>query len=69
MSLKVLNKQGNKALVKSDRSKKSFPVTMQTWLKNLVCIGDIAIVKKSVVSGEWIMTDYIRYVDNMEGLQ
>ena len=65
MSLKVINKQGNKALVKSNRSNKSFPVTMQTWLKHLVYVGDLAIIKKSPVSGEWIMTDYIRYIDEV----
>lgn len=64
MTLTVINKQGNKALVQSNRTGKSFPVTMQTWLKHLVCIGDLATVKKSRVSGEWIMTDYIRNIDN-----
>ena len=65
MSLTVINKQGNNALVKSNRSNKSFPVTMQDWLKHLVCVGDLAIIKKSPVSGEWIMTDYIRYIDEV----
>lgn len=65
MSLKVINKQGNKALLLSNTSNKSFPVTMQDWLKHLVCVGDLAIVKKSQVSGEWIMTDYIRNIDEV----
>ena len=65
MSLTVIHKQGNTALVKSNHSNKSFPVTMQNWLKHLVCVGDLAIVKKSQVSGEWIMTDYIRYIDEV----
>ena len=68
MTLKVIHKdhQRNVALVKSDRSKKSFPVTMMSWLKFLVCVGDIAIVKKSHVSGEWIMTDYIRIFGDVD---
>ena len=65
MSLTVINKQGDMALVKSNKSDKSFPVHLQDWLKHLVCVGDIAIVKKSPVSGQWIMTDYIRYVDEV----
>ena len=66
MSLTVINKQGNKALVKSNRSNKSFPVTMQTWLKHLVCVGDLAIIKKSPVSGELIMVDYVRFIDEVK---
>ena len=69
MSLRVINKQGNKALVQSNRTGKSFPVTMMTWLKHLVCVGDLATVKKSPVSGEWIMTDYIRNIDNVGGYE
>jgi len=68
MSLKVLNIQGDKALVRNG-SKPSFTVTMQSWLKHLVCVGDIAIVKKSPVSGEWFLTDYIRNIDEMGDLQ
>ena len=64
MTLKVIHKQGNTALVKGNNGK-SFVVTMVDWLKHLVCIGDTAIVKKSQVSGEWIMTDYIRYIDEV----
>ena len=66
--LTVIHKddQRKTALVKSDKSDKSFPVTLQDWLRFLVCVGDIAIVKKSHVSGEWIMTDYIRNVDEVE---
>lgn len=64
MSLRVINKQGNKALIKNSTTGKSFPVTMQKWLQYLVCVGDLAIVKKSPVSGEWYLTDYVRYIDN-----
>ena len=61
MSLKVIHKDHttNTCLVRNG-SKPSFPVTMQKWLRNLVCVGDLAVVKKSPVTGEWIMTDYIR---------
>ena len=54
----------NVALVR-DGSKPSFPVLMQKWLRNLVCVGDLAIIKKSAVSGEWILTDYVRVIDNV----
>ena len=66
MSLKVIHKdtERNVALV---QGKNTFPVRMMDWLKFLVCVGDTAIVKKSVVTGEWVMTDYIRYVDNNGG--
>ena len=61
---KVINKQGDKALVRNG-SKPSFPVTMQKWLQHLVCVGDGAIIKKSPVSGEWFLVDYIRNIDNV----
>ena len=66
MSLTVIHKdtERNVALV---QGKKTFPVHMQNWLKHLVCVGDSAIVTKSPVTGEWIMTDYVRYVDNNGG--
>ena len=67
MSLKVIHKQGDTALVRNG-SKPSFPVRMMSWLKFLVCVGDIANLKKSPVTGEWIMTDYIRYIDNVGGM-
>ena len=65
MALKVIHKQGNTALVQSG-SKPSFPVQMMKWLQHLVCVGDYAIVKKSPVSGEWIMTDYIRMFGDVD---
>ena len=68
MSLRVIHKDHERktALVKSDRTQKAFPVTLQDWLRFLVCVGDIAIVKKSHVTGEWILTDYIRNIDEVE---
>ena len=67
MSLTVIHKDSTigTALVKSSRTQRSFPVTMQPWLKHLVCIGDLAIVKRSPVSGEWFLTDYVRVIDEV----
>ena len=56
MSLKVIHKYNDMALVKGKGN--SFPVHLQNSLKNKVNIGDIAIVRKSPVSGEWIMTGF-----------
>ena len=67
MTLTVIHKQGDTALVKNSKTQKSFPVIMQEWLKHLVCIGDLAIVKRSPVTGEWFMTDYVAYMDNIGG--
>ena len=67
MTLTVIHKNNDTALVLSSRSKKSFPVKMMDWLKHLVCVGDIAIVKKSPVSGEWFLTDYVRNIDEISG--
>ena len=64
MTLTVIHKQGNTALILNSKTGKSFPVTMQKELQYLVCIGDLAIVKRSPVSGEWFLTDYIRNIDN-----
>ena len=66
MSLRVIHTQGDTALVRNG-SEPSFPVRMMDWLKFLVCVGDIAIIKRSPVSGEWIMTDYIRQIDEIGG--
>lgn len=66
MSLTVIHKdiKNNTCLVKSSKTGKSFPVKMLNWTRFLVCVGDIAIVKKSPVSGEWLLTDYVRNIDN-----
>ena len=60
LTVKHVDYKRGVALVSSTR--KTFPVTLQKWLRFLVCPGDIATVKKSVVTGEWIMTDYTRTV-------
>ena len=66
MSLTVIHKdvKNNTCLVKSSKTGKSFPVKMLNWTRFFVCVGDIAIVKKSPVSGEWFLTDYVRNIDN-----
>ena len=58
LKIKHVDYKRGVALVQSKRN--IFPVQLQKWLKFLVVVGDLAIVKKSPVSGEWIMTDYIR---------
>lgn len=63
MTLTVIHKQGNTALILNSKTGKSFPVRMLNWTRFLVCVGDIAIVKKSPVSGEWFLTDFIRNID------
>ena len=64
MSFRIIHKDEDNALVKSDRNNCGFVVVMQDWLKHLVCVGDLAILSKSKVTGEWIMTDYVRNIDN-----
>ena len=63
MTLTVIHKQGNTALILNSKTGKSFPVRMLNWTRFLVSIGDIAIVKRSPVSGEWFLTDFIRNID------
>lgn len=46
------------ALVKSNKTGKSFPVTLNKDIKFLVSIGDDLHVVKSHVSREWIAIDY-----------
>lgn len=55
---KVINVQHDKntALVKKD--KKAFPVHLTKNTRFLVCTGDLCMIKKSKVTGEWLMTDY-----------
>lgn len=55
---KVINVQHdqNSALVKKD--KKAFPVYLTKNTRFLVSVGDLCTVKKSKVTGEWLMTDY-----------
>lgn len=60
MSLKIRHVDYKRGVALVQGARKTFPVHLQDWLKFLVVVGDLAIVKKSHVSGEWIMTDYVR---------
>lgn len=66
MSLKIRHIDYKRGVALVQGKNKTFPVTLQKWLRFLVCTGDLAIVKKSPVSGEWIMTDYIRMWGDVE---
>ena len=65
--LRIIHKDDQRqvALVKADGSKKSIPVKMAEWLRYLVCIGDGAIIKRNHVTGELMLTDYVRVIDNV----
>lgn len=52
-----LDKQNRTALVKNSKGE-SYPVKMDKYIADGVRYGDLAIVTKSPVSGEWIMIDY-----------
>ena len=56
--LKCINIQNDTALVRSNRTGKSFPVKLNKDIKHLVSIGDHLHVIKSHVSREWIAIDY-----------
>ena len=58
--LKCLNvdNQRNTALVKSNRTGRSFAVTIHKDIKYLINQGDYLKVIKSQVSGEWTAIDY-----------
>ena len=62
---KIIHKNKETALVKTGNE--SIPVRMQDWLKHLVCIGDTGIIEKDYVTGEYVMTDYIRNIDEISG--
>ena len=65
MSLTVIHKDSTNGTALVKGKGKSFPVKLQKWLTHLVCVGDTAIVKKSPVSGELIMVDYVRFIDDV----
>ena len=50
--------QRGTALVRSNRTGKSFPVTLTKEIRYLVSIGDKLHVIKSHVSREWVAIDY-----------
>ena len=51
--------KNNTALVRSNRTGKCFPVTLNKDIKFLVSLGDKLHVIKSHVSKEWIAIDYM----------
>lgn len=55
----IINIQRNikKGLVKTNTGK-TFPVTLQDWLVDGIMLHDYVEIKKSPVSGEWIVTNY-----------
>ena len=59
MSLKIRHVDYKNGTALVQNSKHTFPVTVAKSIRYLICIGDLAKVTKSPVSGEWIMTDYI----------
>ena len=65
--LRIIHKDQDRqvALVKADGSKQSIPVIMAEWLRYLVCVGDGAIIKRNHVTGELMLTDYVRVIDNV----
>ena len=60
MSLKVINVQSDKGTALVQGKHKTFPVQLAYWLRFLVRKGDLCKVTKSQVTGEWVMTDYIK---------
>lgn len=53
-----VNRKDGTALVRSYRTGRSFPITLQKDIKCLVHKGDRIHVIKSHVSGEWLGIDY-----------
>jgi hypothetical protein len=54
-----VNRENGTALVKSFRTGRSFPVTLNKEIKYLVSCGDKLHVIKSHVSKEWLAIDYM----------
>ena len=52
-----LNRKDGNCLVKKGNGK-SFVCTLAHWLKESICVYDYVEVKKSPVTGEWVVTDY-----------
>lgn len=59
--LKCLNINKNTALVRSNKTGKSFPVKISQDIRYLIDRGDHLKVIKSPVSKEWIAIDYNKY--------
>ena len=52
-----IQKQFKKGIVKTSTGKK-FPVTLADWLVDGIMLMDYVELKKSKVTGEWIVTNY-----------
>ena len=63
LKIKHIDYTNGTALV---QGRKTFPVQVSEKIRFDICPGDIAKVVKSVVSGEWIMTDFIRMDGDIE---
>ena len=48
------------------QGRKTFPVTVHPNIRFDITVGDLAKVIKSAVTGEWIMTDFIRMWGDVE---
>lgn len=67
MSLKIKHVDYDRGVALVQSTRKTFPVTVSKDIKYDICPGDLATVVKSVVTGEWIMTDFIRMVGDIDG--
>ena len=61
LTIKHVDSANGTALVEK-KDGKTFPVTLQYWLRFLVRPGYYGTVTKSGVTGEWVMIDYIAQV-------
>jgi len=52
-----IQKDIKKGLVRTSKGK-TFPVTLQDWLLDGIMLMDYVELKKSAVTGEWIVTNY-----------
>ncbi len=57
LTIRHVDYKNGTALVQSRN--RTFPVTVDKSIRYMITVGDLAKVTKSVVTGEWIMTDYI----------
>ena len=66
MSLKIKHVDYKRGTALVQGRNKTFPVTVAPEIKFDICVGDLAKVVKSVVTGEWIMTDFTRMWGDVE---
>ena len=63
LRIRHVNYTNGTALV---QGRKTFPVNVHPTIRFDICAGDLAKVIKSAVTGEWIMTDFIRMDGDIE---